>query len=273
MNVISSSAISGPTPARSISSCICGSSTRRTAAWAGVAANREFVEGFAAKLSARCDDPGGKLSCAAPWWTLADISWRSGRKEEIGMAEQVALVTGGLRGLGRAMSLGLAKAGHEVVAVGHIESDVAEMEAEADKLGVGKRLHPLVADLREADGMRPRRRRDPRAFRPGRYPRQQCRAHLHLYRPGAVPPRAASSASGGRRRDRRQRHHHELPRRRPAVAPGGAGDDRASLGPHRQRDDQARHDEPGRHASLWRVEGGARNGDRGMGQGRGRYRA
>jgi NAD(P)-dependent dehydrogenase (short-subunit alcohol dehydrogenase family) len=62
---------------------------------------------------------------------------------------RVALVTGGLRGLGRAMSLGLAKAGHPVVAVGHIESDVAEMTAEAEKLGAGKRFHPLVADLRE----------------------------------------------------------------------------------------------------------------------------
>jgi NAD(P)-dependent dehydrogenase (short-subunit alcohol dehydrogenase family) len=63
---------------------------------------------------------------------------------------RVALVTGGLRGLGRAMSLGLAKAGHKVVAVGHIESDVAEMTGEAEKLGVGKRFLPLVADLREA---------------------------------------------------------------------------------------------------------------------------
>ncbi|HXP05217.1 MAG TPA: SDR family NAD(P)-dependent oxidoreductase [Stellaceae bacterium] len=63
---------------------------------------------------------------------------------------QVALVTGGLRGLGRAMSLGLAKAGHKVVAAGHIESDVAEMTKAAENLGVGSRFHPLVADLREA---------------------------------------------------------------------------------------------------------------------------
>ncbi len=63
---------------------------------------------------------------------------------------RVALVTGGLRGLGRAMSLGLAKAGHPVVAVGHIENDVAEIAAAAEKLGAGKRFHPLVADLREA---------------------------------------------------------------------------------------------------------------------------
>jgi NAD(P)-dependent dehydrogenase (short-subunit alcohol dehydrogenase family) len=63
---------------------------------------------------------------------------------------RVALVTGGLRGLGRAMSLGLARAGHPVVAVGHIQSDVAEMEAEAEKLQVSRHFHPVVADLREA---------------------------------------------------------------------------------------------------------------------------
>ena len=62
---------------------------------------------------------------------------------------RVALVTGGLRGLGRAMSLGLAREGYSVVAVGHIESDLAEMAAEAEKLRAGKRFHPIVADLRE----------------------------------------------------------------------------------------------------------------------------
>jgi len=63
---------------------------------------------------------------------------------------RVALVTGGLRGLGKAMALGLAREGHPVVAVGHIESDVAEMQAEAEKRQLGRKLHPLVADLREA---------------------------------------------------------------------------------------------------------------------------
>jgi len=66
------------------------------------------------------------------------------------MEERVAVVTGGLRGLGRAMALGLARAGHRVVAVGHIESDIAEMEATAGAAGLGGRVWPLVADLRQA---------------------------------------------------------------------------------------------------------------------------
>ncbi len=66
------------------------------------------------------------------------------------MEDRVAIVTGGLRGLGRAMALGLARAGHRVVAVGHIESDVREMDAAAGAAGLGGRVWPLVADLREA---------------------------------------------------------------------------------------------------------------------------
>jgi NAD(P)-dependent dehydrogenase (short-subunit alcohol dehydrogenase family) len=67
------------------------------------------------------------------------------------MEQRVALVTGGLRGLGRAMTFGLARAGHLVAAVGHIAEDVAEIEAEAAALGnAGGAVWPLVADLREA---------------------------------------------------------------------------------------------------------------------------
>jgi NAD(P)-dependent dehydrogenase (short-subunit alcohol dehydrogenase family) len=63
---------------------------------------------------------------------------------------RVALVTGGLRGLGKAMALGLAREGHPVLAVGHIESDVAEMEAEAGRMQISRHFHPFVADLRAA---------------------------------------------------------------------------------------------------------------------------
>src|ERR1051326_2313300 len=58
----------------------------------------------------------------------------------------VAIVTGGLRGLGRAMALGLLSQGHRVTAIGHIEADIDEMRTSA---GVDdSRLLPLVADLR-----------------------------------------------------------------------------------------------------------------------------
>ena len=65
------------------------------------------------------------------------------------MEQRVAIVTGGLRGLGRAMALGLAGAGHRVAAVGHIATDTAEMEAAAGALGLGRLVFPSVADLRE----------------------------------------------------------------------------------------------------------------------------
>jgi 3-oxoacyl-[acyl-carrier protein] reductase len=62
------------------------------------------------------------------------------------METRVAIVTGGLRGLGRAMAFGLARHGHRVVTVGHIEADAAEIEASAANLP--GQILPLVADLR-----------------------------------------------------------------------------------------------------------------------------
>jgi 3-oxoacyl-[acyl-carrier protein] reductase len=67
------------------------------------------------------------------------------------MEQRVAVVTGGLRGLGRAMALGLAKAGHRVAAVGHIEADIPELNAVAAEQQLRDRVWPLVADLRKPE--------------------------------------------------------------------------------------------------------------------------
>jgi NAD(P)-dependent dehydrogenase (short-subunit alcohol dehydrogenase family) len=66
------------------------------------------------------------------------------------MEQRIAIVTGGLRGLGRAMAFGLARAGHKVVAVGHIDTDVAAIEAEAAGTTSPDQVLPHVADLRRS---------------------------------------------------------------------------------------------------------------------------
>ena len=64
------------------------------------------------------------------------------------MEQRVAIVTGGLRGLGRAMAFGLARAGHNIVAVGHIDADIATIEAETAAANSTGQILPLAADLR-----------------------------------------------------------------------------------------------------------------------------
>jgi 3-oxoacyl-[acyl-carrier protein] reductase len=64
------------------------------------------------------------------------------------MEQRVAIVTGGLRGLGRAMAFGLVREGHAVVAVGHIDADVAEIKAATAGTNFAEKILPLVADLR-----------------------------------------------------------------------------------------------------------------------------
>ncbi len=58
------------------------------------------------------------------------------------MTNRVAIVTGGLRGLGQGMTLGLARTGVKVLAVGHIDSDVPGMS------GIDN-VRPFVADIRK----------------------------------------------------------------------------------------------------------------------------
>jgi len=65
------------------------------------------------------------------------------------MPERVAIVTGGLRGLGRAMTLGLLRTGRRVLAVGHIAGDVADMEQQVADEPFAAALRCLLADLRD----------------------------------------------------------------------------------------------------------------------------
>ena len=144
--------------------------------------------------------------------------------------DRVALVTGGLRGLGRAMALGLAREGHRVLAVGHIESDVPEMEAEAERRSSADSFHPLVADLRDAaecDRVVAATRE-----RFGKVDILVNNAGLTFTYIDPARFRRPTPATflAGRRRDHRKCHHHQLPRRRPAGAPRRAGDGRGAAG-------------------------------------------
>jgi NAD(P)-dependent dehydrogenase (short-subunit alcohol dehydrogenase family) len=60
------------------------------------------------------------------------------------MVDRVAIVTGGLRGLGRGMALGLAGSGVRVLAVGHLPEDVAAMQGTPG-------MRPMIADLRSPE--------------------------------------------------------------------------------------------------------------------------
>ncbi len=65
------------------------------------------------------------------------------------MTKRVAIVTGGLRGLGKAMAFGLMREGHSVLAVGHLAEDVPVFLKEAEERGVASQVKPLVADIRK----------------------------------------------------------------------------------------------------------------------------
>ncbi|MBZ5528253.1 MAG: SDR family oxidoreductase [Acidobacteriia bacterium] len=66
---------------------------------------------------------------------------------------RVALVTGGARRLGRAVALGLAHAGADIV-LHYRGSDVAARSAAAEIEGLGRRAFPVSADLRQVSEIR-----------------------------------------------------------------------------------------------------------------------
>jgi NAD(P)-dependent dehydrogenase (short-subunit alcohol dehydrogenase family) len=67
---------------------------------------------------------------------------------------QVAIVTGGGRGLGRAMALALAHAGARVVAVDLIADNLAAVERDAAAVTGGSPLVGVAADIRDAQDCR-----------------------------------------------------------------------------------------------------------------------
>ena len=173
------------------------------------------------------------------------------------MEQHTAVVTGGLRGLGRSMALGLAREGCRVLAIGHIAEDVAKIEREIAGTPLADRLQTLVADLRRAEEC----------------DRVVAAAETRLGNVDILVNNAGLTftyfdprAIGGRRCRNSGRSATtsstmsstpiiSLPTGWRAASPAAW---RRAAGPHRQRHDQARHDEPRRDASLWRVQGGAR---------------
>ena len=74
--------------------------------------------------------------------------------DDIRLDGKVAIVTGGGRGLGRAMALALAEAGARVVAVDLIAENLARVEREAASQPGGGALAGIAADIRKAQDCR-----------------------------------------------------------------------------------------------------------------------
>ena len=64
------------------------------------------------------------------------------------LSGKAVIVTGGGRGLGRAMAFGLAKAGADVCIAAHIQDDIVSIKENTEIMVGGGRVIALLADLR-----------------------------------------------------------------------------------------------------------------------------
>ena len=70
------------------------------------------------------------------------------------LSGKAVIVTGGGRGLGRAMAFGLAKAGADVCIAAHIQDDIVSIKENTEIMVGGGRVIALLADLRSPEACR-----------------------------------------------------------------------------------------------------------------------
>ena len=187
----------------------------------------------------RAADPGRAPAARAPR-CRATSRWR--RR----CAGAIVMVTGASSGIGKSAAMKIADAGGIVLLVARTPEKL-EATREQIEAGGGRRLHPPLRPLRHR-GHRPDGGRGARAARPRRRPGQQRRAldpalGRALLRP--LPRLRAHDAA-------------QLLRRGAADPQAAAGDARAQVGPHHQRQLDRRADEHAAVLGLRRLEVGAR---------------
>ncbi len=184
--------------------------------------------------------------------TLPRLFWRRGRRgipsraishrarlprrHRMTLAGRIALVTGGGRGIGRAISIALAEDGADV-AVNYRRDEDAARETVAEIEAMGRRARAYAGlgrrprSEREHGGVgrpRPRRRRHPGQQRRHREPRPERRGHRsRRARASGAHPRARTAlplqaGDPGHEEEGARRHRDDLERRHPRLRRAGS---------------------------------------------------
>jgi NAD(P)-dependent dehydrogenase (short-subunit alcohol dehydrogenase family) len=94
---------------------------------------------------------------------------------ELELEDKVAIVTGSSKGIGKAIAVELAREGCRVVLAARGEKDLEGAAEDVRQTGSAGDVLALAADVTKADEVGGVDRRDRRALRNGRHPRQQRR--------------------------------------------------------------------------------------------------